>query len=187
MKTLSLSFAAVAVLAFGTSCNSTQSSLVSSKSKAHRIGAIDKRVVRTTAYSCKENEKGGKYGSNNACGTRLQYGAVRSAAADWSRYPVGTKFRIAGQPHLYVIDDYGSALVGTGTIDIYKPTLSMMRSWGVQNLEIEVLQWGSYHRSAEILKGRLRYKHTRKMYNDIQPKLRRSEVVAAALPGNAQG
>ena len=55
-------------------------------------------------------------------GKPLRFGMVRSAAADWSRYPVGTRFRIVGKPYEYVIDDYGSALVGTDTIDLYKPS-----------------------------------------------------------------
>ncbi len=70
----------------------------------------------------------------------MKYGAIRSAAADWSRYPLGTKFRMVGQPHVYVIDDYGSALVGTDTIDIYKPNLTMMKEWGVREIDIEILE-----------------------------------------------
>jgi 3D (Asp-Asp-Asp) domain-containing protein len=185
MKILPLCLAAPAILIFGTSCNSMQSSLAS-KSSSAASGVKAKRVVRSTAYSCKENEAGGKYGSNSACGTRLLYGQVRSAAADWSRYPVGTKFRIAGQPHIYIVDDYGSALVGTGTIDFYKPNLRMMREWGVRHVEIEILQWGSFQRSAEILKARTHYSHIRKMYRNITPKL--GNVAASpAVGSNAQG
>ena len=43
-----------------------------------------------------------------------------SAAADWSRFPLGTRFQIVGTQDRYVIDDYGGALVGTNTIDLYK-------------------------------------------------------------------
>ena len=79
------------------------------------------RVVRTTAYTHSERDHLA-YGPRNAVGTALKYtSSVRSAAADWSVYPLGTTFRIKGQPYLYVVDDYGSALVGTGTIDIYQP------------------------------------------------------------------
>lgn len=135
--------------------------------------AVSAMTVRTTAYSCKENEKGGIYGCKNAIGTTLRYGSVRSAAADWSRFPVGTTFKIVGQPHLYVIEDYGSALVGTNTIDVYKPSISMMNQWGVRHVPIQIVKWGSYERSAEILKARTKYAHTRKMYYAIQPKLRK--------------
>ena len=111
------------------------------------------RYVRTTSYSHMENEPGA-YGMINASGSRLKYGSVRSAAADWSVYPLGTKFRIKGQPHIYVVDDYGSSLAATNTIDIYKPSLHYMRTWGTRHTEITVIQWGSYERSARLLKGR---------------------------------
>ena len=68
------------------------------------------RIVRTTAYTCSEDDHL-IYGDKNATGTTLRYtDRVRSAAADWSFYPVGTTFRIKGLPYLYVVDDYGSAL-----------------------------------------------------------------------------
>lgn len=126
------------------------------------------KIVRTTSYSHREKEKGGKYGALTASGRRLRYGKIRSAAADWSLYPLGTKFRIVGQPHTYVIEDYGRSLVGTETIDIYKPTLRMMRSWGTRNVKIQVLEWGSFKASEDILKGRLQYNHVRRMYNSIK-------------------
>lgn len=128
------------------------------------------RYVRTTAYSHMENEVGAP-GRMNASGGILKYGSVRSAAADWSVYPLGTKFRVKGQPHIYVVDDYGSALVGTNTIDIFKPSLRSMRAWGTRTTEITVIQWGSYERSARMLKGRTRYPHCNKMYVGCKHKL----------------
>lgn len=117
------------------------------------------RYVRTTAYSCAENEPGA-VGSLNAAGSRLKYtNRVRSAAADWSKYPLGTKFKIKGLPYTYVVDDYGSALTGTNTIDIYHPTLSGMRRWGTRPAEIDIIQMGSYERSLSLLKGRRGYWH----------------------------
>ena len=48
------------------------------------------RLVRTTAYTCSEDDHL-QYGSQNATGTPLRYtDRVRSAAADWAVYPVGT-------------------------------------------------------------------------------------------------
>ena len=122
-----------------------------------------KRVVRTTAYSCMENEPGAE-GSLTSSGSILKYGAVRSAAADWSRYPLGTKFKIKGLPHTYVVEDYGSSLVGTNTLDIYHPNLSLMKQWGTREVEITVIQWGSWERSVNLLKGRTRYPHCNRMY-----------------------
>lgn len=132
--------------------------------------------VRTTAYTHSESDHIA-YGVKSALGTNLRFGAVRSAAADWSRYPVGTVFRIAGQPGIvYVVDDYGSALVGTGTIDLYKPSRSMMNNWGVRHVDIEVIQWGSYERSLELMRDRTRWRHVRAMMDGIEARLRTAGV-----------
>ncbi len=126
------------------------------------------RVVRTTAYTHGESDHL-VYGRKNAIGTTLKYTTnVRSAAADWSFYPLGTKFRVKGQPYLYVVDDYGSALTGTGTIDIYQPSGSLMKKWGRRYVEITVVQWGSAERSMEVLKGRSRYSHCRRMVASLE-------------------
>lgn len=125
------------------------------------------RIVRTTAYTDSESDHL-IYGNKNATGTNLRYtNRVRSAAADWSFYPVGTTFRIKGLPYLYVVDDYGSALTGTGTIDIYKPTKEIMQLWGSRNVELTIVQWGSFTRSAELLKQRDKYGHCRQMLSNI--------------------
>jgi 3D (Asp-Asp-Asp) domain-containing protein len=125
------------------------------------------RVVRTTAYTCSEADHI-QYGSKNAAGTNLRFSnKVRSAAADWSFYPVGTVFRVKGMPQLFVVDDYGSALTGTGTIDMYKPSRAMMNQWGRRNVEITVVQWGSFERSAEILSHRTKHAHCRQMLANI--------------------
>lgn len=124
--------------------------------------------VRTTAY-CHDESDHLVYGTRNALGTNLKYGHVRSAAADWSRYPVGTLFKISGQPNVvYEVDDYGSALVGTGTIDLYRPSRGQMNEWGVRNVQIEVIRWGSYQRSLDIMKDRSRWPHVRRMMDNIE-------------------
>ena len=133
------------------------------------------RYVRTTSYSHQENEVGA-FGRLNAMGTVLKYGRVRSAAADWSRYPVGTVFRVKGLPHVYVVDDYGSALVGTNTIDIYHPTLQLMRKWATRDAEIHVVRWGSWEQSANLLRGRTRFEHCARMYHASIAKIRSRRV-----------
>ena len=136
-------------------------------------------TVRTTAY-CHDEADHIVYGTKNAIGSTLRFGNVRSAAADWSRYPVGTLFRITSQPDVtYVVDDYGSALVGTGTIDIYKPSRKQMNDWGVRHVNIEVLQWGSFQRSVAIMKDRMRWPHVRRMVEDIQSNA--MQVTAAVM------
>ena len=109
-------------------------------------------TVRTTAYT--HTEPGGSY---SAMGTRLRFGGeVSSAAADWSWMPVGTRFRLfdRGAWRSYVIEDYGSALVGKQTIDLYMPSDSMMRAWGVRTVSIEIQEWGSVAMSRMLLSKR---------------------------------
>lgn len=130
------------------------------------------RVVRTTAYTHSEGDHIA-YGPRNAIGTSLKYtDQVRSAAADWSVYPLGTRFKIKGEPYIYVVDDYGSALVGTGTIDIYQPTKALMRQWGRRIVEIQIIQWGSSRLSMEKLADRTRFKHCAKMQASLQEQSR---------------
>ena len=121
---------------------------------------VRKRIcqVRTTAYT--QGEAGGR---RNAIGTRLSGKNVKSAAADWSHWPLGTKFRIVGTDEVFQVDDYGSALIGTGTIDLYKTTRSAMNRWGVRSVDIDILEWGSPERSLAVLAPRARNRHVRAM------------------------
>ena len=66
------------------------------------------------------------------------------------------------------MDDYGSALVGTNTIDLYKPDKETMKAWGVRNVNIRVLKWGSFSKSLSIMKPRTSYPHIRRMVERIQ-------------------
>jgi 3D (Asp-Asp-Asp) domain-containing protein len=136
---------------------------------------VRNRVVRTTAYSHEEMEVGAPW-RKNALGTYLKYGSVRSAAADWSKYPVGTRFKIKGLPYTYVVDDYGSALAGTNTIDIYHPNLASMRRWGTRHAEITVVRWGDWERTLNILSKRTHYPHTRQMYYAARAKVASGRV-----------
>lgn len=137
------------------------------KSYAKARGPV--RVLRTTAYHSKEADHI-VYGTKSAYGTNLRYGKVRSAAADWSRFPVGTVFRIVGLPHLFIVDDYGSALVGKDTLDLYTRSQQEMNFWGVRHVKVEFLRWGSYDKSFELLSQRLQYPHCRQMAVSIKAK-----------------
>ena len=153
---------------YSSSSSSMKLTQTSDAQRKSFYGHTRTQPVRTTAYSHLESDSL-QYGTKNAAGTNLKYGRVRSAAADWSVYPVGTVFRIDGEPYLYEVDDYGSALVGTKTIDLYKPSMSAMRDWGVRNVDIEILRWGCYAKSLEILEPRAsKAHHVRQMANSIK-------------------
>ena len=134
------------------------------------------RRVRTTAYCHTENDHV-PYGRLTAAGGVLKFGSVCSAAADWSRFPVGTKFRIASQPGvIYQVDDYGSALVGSSTIDLYRPTIGSMNAWGVRTVDIEIVEWGSFDTSLRLMRDRIHYPHVQRMVGEI---LRRQAQAAS--------
>jgi 3D (Asp-Asp-Asp) domain-containing protein len=126
--------------------------------------------VKTTAYCHKEADSI-QYGDNSGVGSDLRYDTVRSAAADWSVFPVGTIFKVEGMPGVvYRIDDYGSALVGTRTVDIYQPTMEKMKAWGSRVCVIEILKWGSFKKSIDILEDRTKAAHVRTMLVNIRRK-----------------
>jgi 3D (Asp-Asp-Asp) domain-containing protein len=121
--------------------------------------AKTRMTVRTTAYT--HTEKGG---AMNAIGGRLRFGGdTYSAASDWSWLPLGTRFRMVSNGRIYVIEDYGSALVGRQTVDLYMPTRKSMNAWGVRHVDIEIIEWGSHSMSLKLLEGRQRHKHVRAM------------------------
>ncbi len=128
-------------------------------------GADKRMTVRTTAYT--HTEAGGR---NNAVGSPLHFGGVKnfSAASDWSWMPLGTRFKIAGSAREYVIEDYGSALVGRATIDLYVPTRAEMRAWGVRQVEIEIIEWGSKAMSLKLLAPRSRNSHVAAMVAQLR-------------------
>lgn len=132
-----------------------------------KVPVGERKVVKTTAYTAAESGHR-RYGVKNAIGSRLQSGSMNSAAADWSRFPIGTKFRIVDNNQLYVIDDYGAALVGTDTIDLYVPSIRLMNQWGAKRVTIEVLEKGSYEKSLEVLKPRQGNRCVRQMVLSIQ-------------------
>ena len=144
---------------FFASCAETPNRVVS-LAGAHRL-----HQVRTTAYS--RGEDGGR---RNAVGQYLSGRHVMSAASDWSRFPLGTRFRIVDTSEEYVIDDYGTALIGTNTIDLYKPSRLDMKRWGVRHVDIDVLQWGSKEQSLKVLAPRAKHRTVRRMIVALQKK-----------------
>jgi 3D (Asp-Asp-Asp) domain-containing protein len=140
------------------SCESPQTARGPQMRPATITGARRIANVRTTAYT--HTERGGR---RNAIGVRLSDSNLMSAASDWSRFPLGTHFQIVGTSDRYVIDDYGGALVGTNTIDLYKNSRSAMRAWGVRRVDIDILQWGSKAQSLKVLEPRKKNRVIRRM------------------------
>ena len=93
-----------------------------------------------------------------------------SAAADWSRWPAGTIFRIESTGQLYRVDDYGWALSGRNTIDLYESTRANMNAWGVRTVPIHVLHWGDREESLRRLRNHQSYKHIRRMVLELEGK-----------------
>lgn len=123
--------------------------------------------IRTTAYTHTESDHT-VHGRSNALGGQLKCGPVNSAAADWSRFPAGTVFRIVATGEIFEVDDYGWMLAGTNTIDLYKPTRGAMNEWGVRRVTIEILQWGDVRNCYRVLKPREKYRHVRRMVKQIE-------------------
>jgi 3D (Asp-Asp-Asp) domain-containing protein len=102
---------------------------------------------------------------------------IGSAAADWSRWPAGTVFRLISTGQVYRVEDYGWALAGRNTIDLYMPSRSAMNSWGAREENIQILQWGDPNASLRLLQGHQGYRHIRRMVLELQG----NEAAAAGL------
>jgi 3D (Asp-Asp-Asp) domain-containing protein len=151
---------AVALCSLLAACAEQQSKPLIQSARVQRM-----HKVRTTAYA-----RGDGGGRRNAVGEYLSGRHVMSAASDWSRFPLGTRFRIVDTKDEYVIDDYGTALVGTNTIDLYKPSRLDMKRWGVRHVDIEVLQWGSRDQSLKVLGPRKKHPIVRRMIAALEKK-----------------
>jgi 3D (Asp-Asp-Asp) domain-containing protein len=91
-----------------------------------------------------------------------------SAAADWSRWPAGTIFRVLSTGQMYRVDDYGWALAGRNTIDLYMATPNDMNSWGVRNEPIQILAWGNPEDSLRLLRSHQDYRHIKRMVLELE-------------------
>jgi 3D (Asp-Asp-Asp) domain-containing protein len=93
---------------------------------------------------------------------------IGSAAADWSRWPAGTAFRLVSTGQIYRVDDYGWALAGRNTIDLYMPNQHEMNSWGARQETIQILQWGDPQQSLQFLSRHQDYKHIKRMVLELE-------------------
>ncbi|MDQ6622259.1 MAG: hypothetical protein M3Y86_02070 [Verrucomicrobiota bacterium] len=109
-----------------------------------------------------------RHGRKKVIVTETVRPTIGSAAADWSRWPAGTIFRLLSTGQVYKVDDYGWALSGRNTIDLYMANRSTMNGWGVRTEPIQVLRWGDPQQSLQVLQNRIGYKHIRRMVLELQ-------------------
>ncbi len=119
----------------------------------------------------------GQWARRTAIDTPLRSGEVTSAAADWSKFPLGTKFRVVETGRVYQVDDYGSAMVGKVKVDLYTPSTSEMNHWGVRNVTLEIIAWGNREKSLALLASRSasRFGYIRKMVASLREQLEESK------------
>jgi 3D (Asp-Asp-Asp) domain-containing protein len=129
-------------------------------------------VTRTTTHVTK-TKRGGK----KVVVTKSKAPKIGSAAADWSRWPAGTTFRLLSTGQLYRVDDYGWALSGRNTIDLYMANSRDMNSWGAREEPIQILHWGDPQESLRFLEARQNFPHVKRMMLELQGR----EEEAAAL------
>jgi hypothetical protein len=93
---------------------------------------------------------------------------IGSAAADWARWPAGTVFRLVSTGQNYRVEDYGWALSGRNTIDLYMPNKREMNSWGARQETIEILKWGDPQESLQFLRRHQDYRHIKRMVLELE-------------------
>ena len=93
---------------------------------------------------------------------------IGSAAADWSRWPAGTVFRLLSTGQNYRVEDYGWALSGRNTIDLYMANQREMNNWGARPETIEVLKWGDPQESLQFLRRHQDYSHIKRMVLELE-------------------
>jgi 3D (Asp-Asp-Asp) domain-containing protein len=93
---------------------------------------------------------------------------IGSAAADWARWPAGTTFRLLSTGQIYRVDDYGWALSGRNTIDLYMANSREMNSWGARQESIQVLHWGDPEESLRLLQPHQSSRHIQRMILELQ-------------------
>ena len=93
---------------------------------------------------------------------------IGSAAADWSRWPMGTTFRLLSTGQVYRVEDYGWALSGRNTIDLYMANQRDMNTWGARQEPIQILRWGDPQQSLQFLQSHQDYKHIKRMVLELQ-------------------
>jgi hypothetical protein len=69
---------------------------------------------------------------------------------------------------MYRVDDYGWALSGRNTIDLYMANQRDMNSWGARPQLIQILQWGDPQQSLQFLQSHQDYRHIKRMVLELE-------------------
>jgi 3D (Asp-Asp-Asp) domain-containing protein len=117
------------------------------------------RVTKTTATT---------RGAKRAVAVSKSPSRIGSAAADWSRWPMGTTFRLLSTGQMYRVEDYGWALSGRNTIDLYMANQRDMNLWGARQEPIQVLHWGDPRESLQFLRSHQDYRHIKRMVLELE-------------------
>ena len=146
--------------------------------RAIPVSAADAADYRRASYSGPALEKFSLKETKTTKLVKTKHGTKRvvvtskpqigSAAADWSRWPAGTVFRLISTGQVFRVDDYGWALAGRNTIDLYMPSRGAMNSWGAREENIQILQWGDANESLRLLQAHQGYRHIRRMVLELQ-------------------
>ena len=126
------------------------------------------KVTKTAAATAR--------GAKRAVSVSTKSPRIGSAAADWSRWPMGTTFRLLSTGQTYRVEDYGWALSGRNTIDLYMSNRSDMNTWGARQEPIQILRWGDPQQSLQVLQSHTDHKHIKRMALELQG---RTEEAAA--------
>ncbi|HME88820.1 MAG TPA: hypothetical protein VKE30_06375 [Chthoniobacterales bacterium] len=124
--------------------------------------------VTTTVTTTRVTKTATTKGVRRAVAVSSKPPRIGSAAADWSRWPMGTTFRLLSTGQLYRVEDYGWALSGRNTIDLYMANRRDMNEWGARQEPIQILHWGDPRESLQFLQSHQDYKHIKRMVLELE-------------------
>jgi hypothetical protein len=81
---------------------------------------------------------------------------------------MGTTFRLLSTGQIYCVEDYGWALSGRNTIDLYMASQRDMNAWGARQEPIQILQWGDPQESLRLLQSHTDYRHIKRMVLELE-------------------
>ena len=121
------------------------------------------------------NDHEDKYWSTWALWTKLRYSTDNnqptSCAANWGKFPPGTKLRVNGK--LYLVEDYGSFVNKfPNRIDRYAPGKYYKEQLD-KNPKVEIVQMWDFSKAISLLKGRnpWKNKHVAMMLQQAQSRI----------------